>query len=227
MIAFCKTYKLYNDNGVEKVVVQAQHRAMYGECKKKWQELMDNTRNYGAHRADNHKKMCQFGERVYLDQRAEMRADLKYEGNDHENATKRLYTVNNLMIYLVENAPKFTAEEMCRDITPATLKPCARVEYVKMDGEDLVRKQDIANLLRIISRSIQCKIDARDIRKRALKYKSNHASSSENDDSRGSDSGGGGGGGRRGRGKRIHMFRIPSGHNHTYPEGLTEQHVVA
>ena len=72
---------------------------------------MNNTRNYSANKADKHKRMCQklcqekLGERVYLDQR--MRAGLKYEGHDHDKAAKRLYTVNNLIIYLAENATKF------------------------------------------------------------------------------------------------------------------------
>ena len=32
-ITLCKTYGLYNDNGDWKAMAQAQHRAMYGECK--------------------------------------------------------------------------------------------------------------------------------------------------------------------------------------------------
>ena len=61
-------------------------------------------------------------------------AGLKYKGHDHEKAAKHLYTVNSLMIYLAENATKFTAGEMCRDIIPAMLKPRARVEYVRKNG---------------------------------------------------------------------------------------------
>ena len=58
-IARCKTHELYNNNGDWKAVAQAQNRAMYGKCKKTWQVLMDNTRNYGANGADNNMKMCQ------------------------------------------------------------------------------------------------------------------------------------------------------------------------
>ena len=69
---------------------------------------MNKTRNYGTNGADKHKRICQrlcqdeLGKRVYLDQRAAMRDGLKYEGRDHKKAVKRLYTVNNLMIYLAD-----------------------------------------------------------------------------------------------------------------------------
>ena len=164
-IAICEAYDLYNDNGDWKTVAQAQYRALYGECKNTLQELMNNTRNYGTNGADKHKRICQrlcqeeLGKRVYLDQRAAMRAGLKYEGHNHKKAANRLYTVNNLLVYLAENATKFTTGEMCCNIIPAMLKPRARVEYVKMCGEDLVKKQDIVNLLRTISKDIECEID--------------------------------------------------------------------
>ena len=119
---------------------------------------MDNTRNYGTNGADKHKKNCQqlckeeFVERVYLNQRVAMRAGLKYEGHGHKKAAKRIYTVNNLMIYLAENATKFTAEDMCRDIILAMPKPRVRVEYVKLGGEDLNEQRDVISLIRTISR---------------------------------------------------------------------------
>ena len=93
---------------------------------------------------------------MYLNQRAAMREGLKYKDHDHEKVVKRMHTLNNLMIYLAENATKFTPEEMRRDIIPAMLKPRARVECVIMSGEDLVEKQDVVNLLRTISRGIKC-----------------------------------------------------------------------
>ena len=76
------------------------------------------------------KKLCQegIGKGVYLDQSAAMRAGLKYEGHNHKKSAKCLYTVNNLMIYLTENATEFTADQMCRDIIPAMPKPRARGE---------------------------------------------------------------------------------------------------
>ena len=78
---------------------------------------------------------------MYLDQRAAMREGLKYEDHGHEKAVKRMYAVNNLMLYLAENATKFTPEEMCCDIIHAMLKPRARVEYVKLSGEELTERQ--------------------------------------------------------------------------------------
>ena len=60
---------------------------------------------------------------MYLGQRALMRAGLKYEGHDHKKAAKRMYTINNLMVYLAENTTKFTVEEMCHDMIPAMPKP--------------------------------------------------------------------------------------------------------
>ena len=65
---------------------------------------------------------------MYLDQRAAMRAGCKYKGPNHEKAAKRLYTVNNLMMYLTENVTKFTVEEMCCYIISAMIKPRAQVE---------------------------------------------------------------------------------------------------
>ena len=119
---------------------------------------MNNTRN--------HERFCQqlcqeeLGKRVYLNQRAAMRDGLKYKGHDQEKAVKRLYTVNDLMIYLEENATKFTLEEICRDIIPAMLKPCAQVECVKLGGEELTERQDVISLVQTISRGIKCKIEA-------------------------------------------------------------------
>ena len=128
---------------------------------------------------------------MYLNQRAAMRAGLKYEGHDHEKAAKRLYTINNLMIYLEGNATKFAAEEMS-DIIPGMLNSRARVEYVKIGGEYLVEKQDVVNLLQTISRGIECEIDVGGARKRTPKYKSGYDNSSESDSSRNDDGRGGG-----------------------------------
>ena len=36
-----------------------------------------------------------------------MREGLKYEGHDHKKVATLMYTVNNLMIYLAENANKY------------------------------------------------------------------------------------------------------------------------
>ena len=124
----------------------------------------------------------------------------KYEGHDQEKAVKRLYTVkNNLMIYLAENTTKFTPEEICRDITPTVLKPRARVEYVKLGGEELTERQDVISLDQTISRGIECKIEVGGAR---------------SDNGRDDDSHGGGSGGRRGHGKE-NMRRI-RGHNHAW-----------
>ena len=87
---------------------------------------------------------------MYLNQRDAMRNGLKYEGHDHKKVVKRLYTVNNLMIYLAGNATKFTPEKMCRDIIPAMLKPRARVEYIKLGGKELTERQDVIRLIQTI-----------------------------------------------------------------------------
>ena len=151
---------------------------------------------------------------MYLDQRAAMREGLKCEGHGHEKAVKCMYTINNLMIYLAENAKKFTPEKMCRDIIPAMLKPRARVEYVKLGGEELTERQDVINLVQIISRGIECKIEVGGAKRRTPKYKSNNNSSSESDSGRDNDNHSCGSGGRRGHGKE-NMCRIP-GHNHAW-----------
>ena len=143
-----------------------------------------------------------------------MRDGLKYDGNDHEKAVKRLYTINNLMIYLAENAAKFTPEEMCRDIIPVMLKPRARVEYVKLGGEELTERRNVISMVQTISRGIECKIEAGGAKRRTPKYKSNNDSSSESNSGRDGDSHGGGSGGRCGPGKK-NMCRIP-GHNHAW-----------
>ena len=58
-MAVCKAYDLYNKNGDWRTVAQAQYCALYGKCKDTWQELMNNTRNYGTNGADKHKRICQ------------------------------------------------------------------------------------------------------------------------------------------------------------------------
>ena len=221
-IAICDTYDLYNANGDWKAVAQAQHRAMYGECKESWSDLVDDIRNWGANGANKHRAMCQkvcqseLGERVFLDQRTAMRAgQLHYQGHDHEKAVKRLYTLNNLMEYLAENATKFSPEEMCRDIIPACLKPRARVEYIKNGGEELVEKRDVISLVRTISRGIECEIEVQGSRKRTPKHKSGYDGSSESDDDRDDRDGGRRGGG--GGGKPSNKCRIP-GHNHDWKD---------
>ena len=185
---------------------------MYGECKEYWKDLLNDIRDWGANGASKHKRMCQrlcqseLGERVYLDQRAAMRAGLDYKGHDHEKAVKRIYTINNLMVYLAENATKFSAEELCRDIIPACLKPRARVEYVKCGGEELREKPDVISLVRTISRGIECEIEVEGARRRAPRRNSSYDSSSgESDD------------GGRGGGKTPNMCRIP-GHNHAWKD---------
>ena len=129
---------------------------------------------------------------MYLDQRAAMRAGLKYKDHDHGKAAKRMYMVNNPMIYLAENTTEITA-----------LKPRARVEYVKLGGEDLTEQRDVISLIQIISRGIKCEIKVGGVRKRTPKYKINHDSSSKSDGGRDDDSHGGGSSGRRDMVRRI------------------------
>ena len=149
---------------------------------------------------------------MYVDQRAVMRADLNYEGHDHKKAAKRMYTVNNLMIYLAKNAKDFAVEEMCRDIIPAILKPRAQVEYVKLGDEELTEQRDVISLIQTISRGIEFKIEVGNARKRTPKSKINHDSLSESDGGRNDDGHGDGGNGRRGHCKK-NICRIP-GNNH-------------
>ena len=52
-------------------------------------------------------------------------ASAKYIDRDHKRAAKRLFTANNLLESLAENATKFSVEELCRDIIPTCLKPCS------------------------------------------------------------------------------------------------------
>ena len=136
---------------------------------------MDNTRNYGTNGVNKHKKILvgSYVRRISASEctsTTAMRAGLKYEGHGHENAAKHMYTVNNLMIYLAENVTKFTADEMCRNIIPVMLKPRARVEYVKLGGEDLTKQRDGISLFRTVSRGIKCEIDVGGARKRTPKY---------------------------------------------------------
>ena len=151
---------------------------------------------------------------MYLNQHAAMREGLKYEGHDHKKAVKRMYMVNNLMMYLAENSTKFTAEDICRNIISAMLEPRARVEYIELGNEDLTERQDIISLIQTISRGIKCEIEVRNARKRTPEYKINHDSSSESDGGRDDDSHSGGG--RRGPGKE-NMCRIP-GHDHAWKD---------
>ena len=80
------------------------------------------------------------------------------------------------------------------------------MEYVNCGGEELREKPDVISLVRTISRSIKCKIEVEDARRRVLRRNSSYDSSSgESDD------------GGRGGGKTPNMCRIP-GHNHAWKD---------
>ena len=89
----------------------------------------------------------QLSKQVYLNQRDMMRApDLGYTGHDKKRVIKRLFTINNLLEYLAENATKLAqSKELCCDIIPTRFKPCARVAYNKKGRADLLEKQDIVD----------------------------------------------------------------------------------
>ena len=64
---------------------------------------------------------------------------------------------------MAENVTKFSAEELCREIVPATLKQRARVDYVKKGGEELRRtKAEAIELLETIFRGIEIEIKVKE-----------------------------------------------------------------
>ena len=72
---------------------------------------------------------------------------------------------------MAENATKFSAEELCREIIPATLKPRARVENVKREREDLRTKAKVIELPITESYGIEIEIKVEGAKRRAYVYK--------------------------------------------------------
>ena len=116
-----------------------------------------DVRNWGTNGRVKYKQICQkicqgeFGKRVYLNQRNAMRAGLTYQEQDHKRAIKRLWAINGLLKCMSENATEFSAEELCHEIVPATLTPRATVECVKRGGEDFRTREEVIDLLEVIS----------------------------------------------------------------------------
>ena len=100
-IEHCVICNLYNREGDWRAIVQAQHRALNGEYKDTWADLIGDIRNWGVdgqRKYENmYQKLCQaiFKEKAYYDQCDTMRAGPLYQGHDPEKAIKKIWTTND------------------------------------------------------------------------------------------------------------------------------------
>ena len=57
-----------------------------------------------------------------------------------------MFRINDDLIYFKTNAAKFTMEEMAEEVIPNSLKPTARLEYIKQGGKKLTTEKAILDL---------------------------------------------------------------------------------
>ena len=73
---------------------------------------------------------------------------------------------------MAENASKFSEIELCCEIIPATLKPWARVQYLKEGVKNLRTKMDVLELLEHISKGIEAENEVASSKIHTRYYKS-------------------------------------------------------
>ena len=171
-ISICNKYSLYNGDGDWKAVVQAVSRALTGKCAKHLDELIKNTNNWGQDGANKHKRIVQelceniFKKRGYKYQKDVMRNVLPYQGNDHREATKQLFEINEILPNMCGGGSKFDAKDFHRNIIVAALHEKARTEFIKRDGRNVRDEDEVLDLQEEIQDGIEAKMQIKHANRR-------------------------------------------------------------
>ena len=196
-ISICKKYNLYNNTGDWKAVAQGVSRALTGKCKKEWDKLVNDLNNWNAGGANKHKLLVQkfsqkvFKKKGYETQKDAMREGLSYQGHDHREAIEQLYELNKLLPFLCEDASSFDEEDFCRNVIPATLRPMARVDYIKKGGKNLRNEEEILDVLEEVMEGIEAELEYKGSQKRRKDFDNPNANDNgkrpgqNNDDKKG------------------------------------------
>jgi hypothetical protein len=111
-------------------------RSLAGTVKDQWKGVVDSIRegthangNTAAQRAKMLKCFQELNELYLADdalknQKKAMRdGELTYQDHDHKKMARRMFRINDDLIYFKTNAAKFTMEEMAEEVIPNSLKP--------------------------------------------------------------------------------------------------------
>ena len=91
---------------------------------------------------NKHKRLVQqlckkiFKKKAYENQKDAMHDGLNYKGHDHRETIVQLFEIHEILPNLAEGGTKFDDEDFFQNIIVQTLKPRARVDYVKRGGEE-------------------------------------------------------------------------------------------
>ena len=128
------------------------------------------------------------GDQAHENQIAAMESGLTYSGYDHVSGIKRLFVINEMLLYLGEDAEQMTIKKLQKYIVYA-LKGQCKSQYIDRDGDELNTKADIIKCIERCEKSIALKMDI-DAKKR------------NQSDKRGDEKKNGKGGGGRNNGDR-------------------------
>jgi hypothetical protein len=151
-------YELFVD-GKWKRMLTSMRRSLAGTVKDQWKGVVDSIRegthangNTAAQRAKMLKCFQELNELYLADdalknQKKAMRdGELTYQDHDHKKMARRMFQINDDLVYFKTNATKFTMEEMAEEVIPNSLKPTARLEYIKQGGKKLTTEKAILDL---------------------------------------------------------------------------------
>ena len=85
-----------------------------------------------------------------------------------------MFEINELLLFLCEGATEFDEGDFYRNIIPGTLKPLARVEYIKKGGKNLRDEDEILEILEEVMEGIEAELEVKHSAKRRKDYDNNH-----------------------------------------------------
>ena len=106
-------------------------------------------------------QLCEkiFKKKAYENQKDAMRDGLSYKGHDHREAIIQLFEIHDILPNLAKGGTKFDDEDFYQNIIAKTLKPRARVDYVKQGGKNLHTEDKVLDLLEEIQEGIKVEIE--------------------------------------------------------------------
>ena len=74
---------------------------------------------------------------------------------------------------MCKSASKLDDKDFCCNIIPTTLKPTARVEYIKKGGKNLREQDEILDMLEEVTEGIEAELELKNLQKQRCSHNQN------------------------------------------------------
>ena len=163
IVGLGNSYQLW-ENGDSRKLAQTLNRALSGQVKDDWEEILEEVNDWNNVDKDGSVRMLQklgtktFGPKAYKQQcKALDQGQIKIPtGITLRNGAQRFFQINKLLPYLGTYAHEYDIEGLNKVIT-ASLPPKAYGKYCGDGGNDLDDKDEILDLLSIIDTKLALK----------------------------------------------------------------------